>query len=59
MQMRKNDQAPVVPSTAWRSHGLQLMDTFATFVDSLAESLDDHEASGRTCRAFTRAFGRA
>jgi hypothetical protein len=27
---------------------LQLMDTFATFVDSLAESLDDHEASARS-----------
>jgi AraC family transcriptional regulator len=25
---------------------LQLMDTFATFVDTLAESLDDHDASG-------------
>jgi len=30
---------------------LQLMDTFTTFVDSLAESLDDHDASGEDIAA--------
>ena len=30
---------------------LQLMDTFTTFVDSLAESLDDHDASGEDLAA--------
>ena len=30
---------------------LQLMDTFATFVDSLAESLDDHDAGGEDIAA--------
>ena len=30
---------------------LQLMDTFATFVDTLAESLDDHDASGEDLAA--------
>ena len=30
---------------------LQLMDTFATFVDSLAESLDDHDADGEDIAA--------
>ena len=37
---------------------LQLMDTFATFVDTLAESLDDHEASGDdlAARAYLSRF---
>ncbi len=30
---------------------LQLMDTFATFVDSLAESLDDHDVGGEDIAA--------
>ena len=30
---------------------LQLMDTFTTFVDSLAESLDDHDVSGEDIAA--------
>src|SRR4029078_8278719 len=30
---------------------LQLMDTFATFVDSLAESLDDHDGGGEDIAA--------
>jgi AraC family transcriptional regulator len=33
------------------SMALQLMDTFTTFVDSLAESLDDHDASGEDLAA--------
>jgi AraC family transcriptional regulator len=37
---------------------LQLMDTFATFVDTLAESLDDHDASGDdlAARAYLSRF---
>ena len=37
---------------------LQLMDTFTTFVDSLAESLDDHDASGEdlAARAYLSRF---
>ena len=37
---------------------LQLMDTFATFVDTLAESLDDHAASGDdlAARAYLSRF---
>lgn len=37
---------------------LQLMDTFATFVDSLAESLDDHDAAGEdlAARAYLSRF---
>jgi AraC-like DNA-binding protein len=37
---------------------LQLMDTFATFVDSLAESLDDHDAGGEelAARAYLSRF---
>jgi AraC-like DNA-binding protein len=37
---------------------LQLMDTFATFVDSLAESLDDHDADGGdlAARAYLSRF---
>jgi AraC-like DNA-binding protein len=37
---------------------LQLMDTFATFVDSLAESLDDHDADGEelAARAYLSRF---
>jgi AraC-like DNA-binding protein len=37
---------------------LQLMDTFATFVDSLAESLDDHDAGGvaQAPRAYLSRF---
>ncbi len=37
---------------------LQLMDTFTTFVDSLSESLDDHDASGEdlAARAYLSRF---
>jgi AraC-like DNA-binding protein len=42
----KNDQAASEARRQGRSVALQLMDTFATFVDVLAASLDDHEASG-------------
>ena len=37
---------------------LQLMDTFATFVDSLAETLDDHDAGGEdiAARAYLSRF---
>jgi AraC-like DNA-binding protein len=40
------------------SMALQLMDTFTTFVDSLAESLDDHDASGEdlAARAYLSRF---
>lgn len=40
------------------SIALQLMDTFTTFVDSLAESLDDHDASGEdlAARAYLSRF---
>jgi AraC-like DNA-binding protein len=40
------------------SMALQLMDTFTTFVDSLSESLDDHDASGEdlAARAYLSRF---
>jgi AraC-like DNA-binding protein len=47
----KNDQAATRRALQGVRMALQLIDTFAAFVDTLAESLDDHEASGEELAA--------
>jgi len=55
---RKNDQAAGGGNGHRASMALQLMDTFTAFVDSLADSLDDHEARGEdlAARAYLSRF---
>ena len=36
---------------------ISVVDTFARFVDSLADGLDDHEATGTTWRAASTSRG--
>jgi AraC family transcriptional regulator len=44
--MSKNDQARAVAGGQGEGMALLVIDPFAAFVDSLAASLDDHEANG-------------
>ena len=44
--MSKNDQAATAPKRQGGDMALQLTDTFVAFVDTLSESLDDHDATG-------------